>query len=266
MTVMPSWIIRSDRVVLPGGMGPATIRVDDGRISAVIPGNRTATVAAVAADRMIDARDLVVMPGIVDTHVHINEPGRTEWEGFETATRAAAAGGVTTLVDMPLNSIPPTTTVAALETKRAAALGRCHVDVGFWGGVVPGNVRDLEPLAQAGVLGFKCFLSPSGVDEFAHVGERDLRLALPITGSLRLPLLAHAEWPALLQEARREDDPREYVTWLRTRPPAAEHAAIDLLMDLAGQAAAKVHIVHLASADALPAIEQSRAKGLNITV
>src|SRR5687767_6830381 len=151
MTVMPSWIIRSDRVVLPGGMGPATIRVDDGRISAVIPGNRTATVADVAADRMIDARDLVVMPGIVDTHVHINEPGRTEWEGFETATRAAAAGGVTTLVDMPLNCIPVTTTEDALDTKLAAAKDKLHVDVGFWGGVIPGNEGELAKLAKAGV-------------------------------------------------------------------------------------------------------------------
>ena len=263
---MPSWIIRSNRVVLPSGMGPATIRVDNGRISGVTAGNRNETVDTTAADRVIEALDLVVMPGIVDTHVHINEPGRTEWEGFETATRAAAAGGVTTLVDMPLNSVPPTTTVAALEAKRSKASGRCHVDVGFWGGVVPGNVRDLEPLARAGVRGFKCFLSPSGVDEFAHVGERDLRLALPVTGSLRLPLLAHAEWPALLREPRPEGDRRLYSTWLRTRPPAAEHAAIDLLIDLAGHAAAKLHIVHLASADALPAIDRSRAMGLDVTV
>ena len=263
---MSSWLVRSDRVVLPGGMGPATIRVDNGRITAVTPGNRNEAVAATHFDRLLDARNAVVMPGIVDTHVHINEPGRTEWEGFETATRAAAAGGVTTLVDMPLNSIPPTVTVAALAAKRSAAAGRCYVDVGFWGGVVPGNARDLEPLAQAGVLGFKCFLSPSGVDEFAHVGENDLRLALPITGSLRLPLLAHAEWPAMLRHPRPEDDPRLYSTWLRTRPTAAEHAAIDRLIALAGDAAARVHIVHLASADALPAIEQARAIGLGITV
>lgn len=249
--------ISSQRVVLPDGMRPATIHLDGWRIAAIEPYTKGAA---------IDAGDAVIMPGLVDTHVHINEPGRTEWEGFETATCAAAAGGVTTLVDMPLNSIPPTTTVAALEAKRRAAAGRCHVDVGFWGGVVPGNAGDLEPLAQAGVLGFKCFLSPSGVDEFAYVGERDLRLALPITGSLRLPLLAHAEWPALLREPRPDDDPHLYSTWLRTRPTDAEHAAIDLLMNLAGHAAAKVHIVHLASADALAAIDKSRAMGLDITV
>ena len=265
---MASWIIRSERVVLPDGMRPAVIRVDDGVITSIAlselveatppSGSPPATV--------IDAGSAVVMPGLVDSHVHINEPGRTEWEGFETATRAAAAGGVTTLVDMPLNSIPATTTVAALDAKRRAAAGRCHVDVGFWGGVVPGNAGDLEPLARAGVLGFKCFLSPSGVDEFAHVAERDLREAMPILGSLRLPLLAHAEWPPLLVDPEPNDDPRRYSTWLRTRPPAAEHAAIDVLIELAGQASARLHIVHLASADALPAINQARAMGRDLTV
>ena len=158
------------------------------------------------------------MPGLVDTHVHINDPGRADWEGFETATLAAAAGGVTTLVDMPLNSIPATTTVAALEAKRRAAAGRCHVDVGFWGGVVPGNAGDLEPLARAGVLGFKCFLSPSGVEEFDHVSEADLREAMPIVAGTGLPLLVHAEWPALLREPDPRADPRRYATWLDSRP------------------------------------------------
>ena len=157
-------------MVLPDGMRPAAICVDDGKISSIT--TATGRFPPTADRRSIDAGAAVVMPGIVDTHVHINEPGRTEWEGFETATRAAAAGGVTTLVDMPLNSIPATTTVEAFTAKRRAAEGRCHVDVGFWGGVVPGNVRDLEPLARAGVLGFKCFLSPSGVDEFPNVSER----------------------------------------------------------------------------------------------
>ena len=253
---MPS-AISGQRVVLPDGMRPATIHIDGRRIAAIEP---------YTAGAAVDAGAAVIMPGLVDTHVHINEPGRTEWEGFASATRAAAAGGITTIVDMPLNSIPPTTTVAALDAKRRAAEGRCHVDVGFWGGVVPGNARDLEPLARAGVFGFKCFLSPSGVDEFGHVGEHDLRLAVPITGSLGVPLLAHAEWPALLRDPRPEDDRRVYGTWLRTRPPAAEHAAIDLLMNLAGHAGAKLHIVHLASADALPAINRSRAVGLDITV
>ena len=204
--------------------------------------------------------------GLIDTHVHINDPGRADWEGFETATRAAAAGGITTLVDMPLNSIPSTTTVAALDAKRRAADGRCHVDVGFWGGVVPGNAREIEPLARAGVLGFKCFLSPSGVDEFDHVSEADLREALPLIAATGLPLLVHAEWPALLREPDPRADPRSYATWLDSRPATAEQAAIDLLIELSAQTSARVHIVHLASADALASIGGARAKGVPITV
>jgi allantoinase len=245
-----SRIIRSKRVLLPDGMRPAAIQIENGRISAIDP------VHAIAPDPIptIDAGSLVVMPGLVDTHVHINEPGRTDWEGFETATRAAAAGGVTTLVDMPLNSIPATTTAAALEAKRRAAERRCHVDVAFWGGVVPGNQRDLEPLARAGVLGFKCFLSPSGVDEFPPVTESDLRQAMPALRKLGLPLLAHAEAPELLAPPDPHRDPRHYHTWLVSRPPAAEHAAIDLLIRLSARTGARVHIVHLASADGLAAI------------
>ncbi len=212
-----------------------------------------------------------MLPGLVDTHVHINDPGRAEWEGFEHATRAAAAGGVTTVVDMPLNSIPPTTTVEGLEAKRAAARGRCHVDVGFWGGVVPGNASALAPLASAGVLGFKCFLSPSGVEEFANVDEADLRDALPIVAALRLPLLAHAELPALLRDPTavvdgRPVDPRRYATWLESRPDACEQAAIEMLVRLATPCGAHIHVVHLASADALPAIRAARAAGVALSV
>jgi allantoinase len=258
---MDEWIVRGERVVLPEGMRPASVRVSQGRIVAIGPHSDRGDGAP-----EIDAGTNVVLPGLVDTHVHINDPGRADWEGFETATRAAAAGGVTTLVDMPLNSIPPTTTVAGLDAKRRAAAGRCHVDVGFWGGVVPGNTADLEPLARAGVLGFKCFLSPSGVDEFPHVSEWDLRVAMPVLAPLGLPLLAHAEWPGLLSEPDARADPRRYRTWLASRPPAAEHAAIDLLVRLARHTGARVHIVHLASADALPAIAAARADGLPITV
>jgi allantoinase len=214
---------------------------------------------------------LVVLPGVVDTHVHINEPGRAEWEGFDTATRAAAAGGVTTVVDMPLNSIPSTTTADALAIKRAAAAGRCVVDVGFWGGVVPGNSAELRALADAGALGFKCFLSPSGVEEFQHVGEGDLREALPVIASLDLPLLAHAEWPALLRDpletdAARRPDPTHYGTWLRSRPPASELAAIRLLTQLAREYGARVHVVHLATGQALPGIAAARRDGVRLTV
>jgi allantoinase len=205
------------------------------------------------------------MPGIVDTHVHVNDPGRTEWEGFATASAAAAAGGVTTIVDMPLNSVPATTTVAALELKRAAA-NAASVSVEFWGGVVPGNAADLDALADAGVRGFKCFLSPSGVDEFQHVGESDLRLALPIIARRGLPLLVHAEAPAALRPAAADANPRAYATWLACRPPRAELDAIALLIDLCREFRAPIHVVHLAAADALPMLRRARAEGLPITV
>ncbi len=263
---MSASVVRSERVLLPDGLRPATIRIDEGRIAGIGPyADRPAGV------RTRDVGALVVLPGLVDTHVHINEPGRTDWEGFASATRAAAAGGITTLVDMPLNSIPATTTARALDAKRAAAAGQCHVDVGFWGGVVPGNTGDLAALADAGVLGFKCFLAPSGVDEFAHVGETDLRAALPQLARRGLPLLAHAEWPALLRDpldagALRDVDPRRYATWLDSRPPASEHAAIDLLVRLAREYDAHVHIVHLASAGALPALSAARRDGVAVTV
>lgn len=254
-------VVRGRRVVRPGGVQPATVHVSDGVIARVGDYDDVPRGAST-----IDAGDLVVLPGLVDTHVHINEPGRTDWEGFETATRAAAAGGITTLVDMPLNSIPATTTVTALEVKRAAAARRCHVDVGFWGGVVPGNQRHLEPLARAGVFGFKCFLSPSGVDEFAAVNESDLRQAMPILRKLELPLLAHAEWPERLITPDPYGDRRQYQTWLDSRPPAAEHDAIELLIRLSARTGARVHIVHLASADGLPAILKAVELGLPVTV
>jgi allantoinase len=253
-------------VVLPHGVRPATIVVHDGRIAAVGDyGERP------AGAREMDVGAQVVIPGLVDTHVHINDPGRAEWEGFEHATRAAAAGGVTTLVDMPLNSVPPTTSLAGLEKKREAARGRCYVDVGFWGGVVPGNVLDLAPLAAAGVFGFKCFLTPSGVEEFGHVGEADLREALPLVAALHLPLLAHAELPALLEDPLAPADgiardPRRYSTWLNSRPDASECAAIEMLARLAAEFGARIHIVHLATANALPAIRSARAAGAALTV
>jgi allantoinase len=219
-------VVRSTRVVLADGVHPATIVIRDGRIDAVRAHDTDDGDA-------LDAGDLVVLPGLVDTHVHVNEPGRTDWEGFAHATRAAAAGGVTTIVDMPLNAVPATTTLAGLAAKIGAAEGQCHVDVGFWGGVVPGNAAEIEPLARRGVRGFKCFLSPSGVDEFAHVTEADLHDALPILARLQLPLLVHAELPSALLDVDPAADPRAYATWLASRPPAAEHDAIDLAVRLA---------------------------------
>ncbi len=256
-----SAVIRSRRVVLPDGVRPASVHVADGRIVAVRGWDEGEITA--------DAGDAVLMPGLVDTHVHVNEPGRTEWEGFETATRAAAAGGVTTLVDMPLNSIPATTSRAGLDAKVAAARERCRVDVGLWGGVVPGNEAELRPLHEAGVLGFKCFLAPSGVDEFGHVGEAELRRAMPILAELGAPLLVHAELPAPLQRAAASvaaDDPRRYATYLRSRPPAAETEAIELVIRLCRELGTRVHIVHLAAAEALPVLRAARAEGLPVTV
>jgi allantoinase len=200
----------------------------------------------------------------VDTHVHVNEPGRTDWEGFDTATRAAAAGGITTIVDMPLNSIPATTTVAALEAKRSAARGKCHVDVGFWGGVVPGNAGALEALVDAGIRGFKCFLVPSGVDEFRHVCEKDLHAALPSLARHRVPLLVHAESPSRLITSG-AGDPAAYRTFLATRPAEAEVAAIELMVRLARESGAHVHIVHVACAEAVQLIARAKADDVPIT-
>lgn len=252
-------IVLSRRAVLPDGMRPAAIRIAAGTIVEIAP-----HAPPHDGDPVIDAGDAVVLPGLVDSHVHINEPGRTEWEGFGTATRAAAAGGVTTLVDMPLNSIPATTSVPGLDAKRQAADGQCAVDVAFWGGVVPGNAAELEPLARAGVRGFKCFLSPSGVDEFQHVTETDLRRAMPIVASLGLPLLVHAEWPAALLPPAR--DARRYQTWLDSRPAAAEVAAIDAVLRLAGEYGCRVHIVHLAASGAIPMLRAARERGVAVTV
>src|SRR5881397_1371039 len=197
-------VVASRQVVTPQGLVPAAIVVRDGTITAV--GDYG---AAPDARVRLDAGDAVVFPGLVDSHVHVNEPGRTEWEGFETATRAAAAGGVTTILDMPLNSIPPTTTVSALEIKRAAAQDHCAVDVGFLGGLVPGSITDLGPLYALGAFAFKCFLCPSGVDEFPPMSPNELRAAAPTLATLDALLMVHAEWPAVLDAAARTSgDPR----------------------------------------------------------
>jgi allantoinase len=251
-------------VVTPDGIAPASIHIEAGTITAVGGWDDLPDSAEI-----IDAGDAVVMPGLVDTHVHINEPGRTDWEGFETATRAAAAGGITTLVDMPLNSIPATTTREALKAKMEAAEGRCRVDVGFWGGVVPGNAGEIAGLLDDGVLGFKAFLVPSGVDEFEHVEEADLREALPELARRGAVLLSHAELPGPIEAAAgawEEDGPDTYDRYLRSRPDAAETEAIDLLLRLCRETGARIHIVHLATAQALPALREARRAGLPVTV
>jgi allantoinase len=256
-------VIRSERVVTPEGVKAATVHIRNGSITAVRNYNDLPAGASI-----YDARGAVVMPGLVDTHVHINEPGRTDWEGFETATRAAAAGGVTTLIDMPLNSIPTTTTTAGLEAKRARARKKCWVNVGFWGGVVPGNAGELRALHRAGVFGFKCFLVPSGVPEFENVTESDLRSALAIVAEMDAPLLVHAELPGPIEQATKrlvKADPRSYATWLRSRPPAAEKQAIEMMIALAREFDARVHIVHVSSELSVPLIRRAKKEGVRIT-
>ena len=247
-------VIRSTRVVLADGVRAASIHVENG------------VIARIDDDRsnrgdLFDAGDLVILPGLVDTHVHVNEPGRTEWEGFDTATRAAAAGGVTTIVDMPLNSVPATTTVAALDEKRSAARGRCHVNVAFWGGVVPGNASQLEPLVDAGVRGFKCFLVPSGVDEFQHVGEPELREAMPVLAGRGVPLLVHAESPETIVPPTRST----YEAYLASRPPEAEVEAIRMIIRLAREFGTRTHIVHVACAEAVEEISRAKLDRVPIT-
>lgn len=256
-------VLRSNRVVLPDGIQPAAIAVRNGTIVQI------GRPQDLDSERTLDYGDSVIMPGIVDTHVHINEPGRTQWEGFNTATMSAAAGGVTTMIEMPLNSIPPTTTLEALETKIAAARGKLYVDVGFWGGVVPGNASELAKMHERGVFGFKCFLVPSGVPEFEAASESVLHGVLPQLAQLGVPLLVHAELPELIDlagSATKDKDPKIYSTWLQSRPKEAEDQAIELLIHLADRYNAKIHIVHLSSASAIPKIREAKQRGVNITV
>jgi allantoinase len=230
----------------------------------VIDNGRITTVGSYDVNADIDAGAMIVMPGIVDTHVHVNEPGRSEWEGFASATRAAAAGGVTTILDMPLNSIPATTSVQALEQKRAVAKQKSIVNVEFIGGVIPGNAAHIQPLADAGVRAFKCFLTPSGVDEFPNVTETDLREALPLIAKTGLPLMVHAEDPAWLLTPRVPS--RRYADYLASRPVESERQAIVMLVRLMEEFPARVHIVHLSSAQSLAVIRSAKSRGLPLTV
>ncbi|XP_011875357.1 PREDICTED: allantoinase, mitochondrial isoform X2 [Vollenhovia emeryi] len=206
------------------------------------------------------------MPGIIDSHVHVNEPGRTEWEGFRTATRAAAAGGVTTIADMPLNSIPPTTTLVNLEAKARAAYAKTFVDVAFWGGVVPGNRHELRSLIDAGVVGFKCFLCPSGVDEFPHVSADDVRETLLELLPTKTVLAFHAEYERNEKTTRSTDNPELYDTFLRTRPDLMELDAVKLICDWCTKYKFRCHIVHLSSAECLTLINDAKARGAPLTV
>jgi allantoinase len=257
--------VRGSRIVTPDGERAAAIHVRRGVIT------RISDFHDVPPGSLIhEARDFAVMTGVVDTHVHVNEPGRTDWEGFATATRAAAAGGITTLIEMPLNSIPATTNVAAFQAKLAAAAGQLYVDTGFWGGVVPGNTQELIGLWEAGCFGFKCFLIDSGVKEFASVGETDLRKALPVLANIGAPLLAHAELPGPIENAVKQRaasaSRRSYQTWLDSRPRAAENDAVDLLLRLGSEFGAHIHIVHLSSADAIQQIQKAKTTSQRLSV
>lgn len=250
-------VIRTDRAVTPEGEGPAAIGIRGGRIAVVT--DRDAPLES-ASERTLGP-DEALIPGVVDTHVHVNEPGRTEWEGFTTATRAAAAGGTTTLIDMPLNSIPSTTTVEALRRKREAATTQCRMDVGFWGGAVPENVGQLRPLWDEGVFGFKCFMAPSGVDEFGHLDAEQLRAHLTEIASFDGLMIVHAEDSAMLTEA----EGSSYAGFVASRPPAAEVSSIATVIAAARDTGARVHILHLATAQAVPEIVAARAEGVRIT-
>jgi allantoinase len=247
---------RSRRVLLPEGLKPASVHVRDGKIVEVAAYDQL-------DGELVDAGEDLLTPGIVDSHVHINEPGRTEWEGFRTATEAAAAGGITTVVDMPLNCIPATTSRAAAEAKLTALRDQLYVDVAFWGGVIPGNAGELTGLKTFGVPGCKCFLCPSGVDEFPNVSRADLDDALPRMRDLGLTLLVHAEDPLQLKDP--SGDGRRYETYLRSRPPASEDAAIAMIIELCRKHRARAHIVHLSSASAIPLLRDAQADGVRVS-
>ncbi|WP_030450404.1 allantoinase AllB [Herbidospora cretacea] len=245
-------LVRSRRVVTPEGVRPLGVDVVDGRIAGLVPYDTGGG---------LDLGDVALLPGLVDTHVHVNEPGRTHWEGFATATRAAAAGGVTAVVDMPLNSLPPTTTVPNLEIKKKAARGQIAVDVGFWGGAIPRNLGDLRPLWDAGVFGVKCFLSPSGVDEFPALDGDGLTRALRELARFDGLLIVHAEDPWTLTEPAGPS----YAEFLGSRPQDAEVRAIETVIAVARETGARAHIVHVSAGDAIPVLRAAQAQGVRIT-
>lgn len=256
---MADLFLKSTTVVTPAGQRPALLVLQAGRIADVLP------YATAVGGPVLDLGDAAILPGVIDPHVHLNEPGRTEWEGFDTGTRAALAGGLTTLVDMPLNSAPVTTSVENLRLKQAATAGQLHTNVGFWGGIVPGNAAEVGPLIAAGVLGFKAFLTHSGIDDFPNATEADLRQVMPLLARHGLPLLVHCELSEDNDEWKKGDT-RSYPNYLASRPKSWEDEAIKLMIRLCAEYRCPVHIVHLSSANSLGAIAEAKAQGLPLTV
>ncbi len=254
-------VLRGRRVITRAGEVPRCIAVRDGVVVAIEPLESRLE----GAETVDLADDEVLLPGLVDTHVHVNEPGRTEWEGFATATRAAAAGGVTTILDMPLNSIPPTTTVDGLEVKRKAAQDSAHVDVGFWGGAIPGNIDDLRGLHDAGVFGFKCFMTDSGVEEFPPLSADQLEEYLGVLASYGAKMIVHAEDSTAIERAPAPHG-RHYSDFLASRPRGSENVAIAHLIEAARHTGASVHLLHLSSSDAVPMLRTARREGIRMTV
>ncbi|UQE76427.1 allantoinase AllB [Gordonia sp. PP30] len=254
-------VVRGRRILTTAGIVDREIGIRDGRVVAIEPLG-----SGLAGDEVITLNDdQVMIPGLVDTHVHVNEPGRTEWEGFESATRAAAAGGVTTLIDMPLNSIPPTTTVEALEIKRASARGKTHIDVGFWGGAIPGNEGDLRALHDDGVFGFKCFLLHSGVDEFPHLTADEMEADMRKLVTYDSLMIVHAEDSRAIDHAPTAEGD-QYARFLASRPRGAENVAIAEVIERARWTGARAHVLHLSSSDALPMLATAKRDGVRITV
>jgi allantoinase len=243
---------------LEGKLQPATVVYFNGKISAVHKGKKT------GEENFTDAGDAVLMPGVIDAHVHVNEPGRTEWEGFDTATLAAAAGGITTIVDMPLNASPVTTSVSSFEKKLGATEGKLHVNCGFYGGIVPGNTNELNGLIEKGVLGIKAFLTHSGIDEFPNVSEKDLADGMRVIDN-RVPLLAHCELSDGEHAGQLQLHPQSYQAYLSSRPKAWENEAVKLMIRLCAESGSAVHIVHVSSSEALPMIEEAKNKGIALT-
>lgn len=258
---MKSLAIHSAQAILPNQIVDATVIVRDGVISDILKG-------LVNTDHipLIDVQDKILMAGVIDPHVHINEPGRTDWEGFDTATKAALAGGITSLIDMPLNASPVTTTLKAFEQKIEATKNQLHTNCGFWGGIIPGNEKEIEPLIKKGVLGFKAFLTHSGIDEFPNVREKDLQKAMPIIAQYNLPLLVHCELSTSTQNSKFKIQNKNYQHYLVSRPKIWEDNAIAMMIKLCEKYNCRTHIVHLSSANSIDQIAKAKQKGLPLTV